>query len=555
MALWKSLVAGATAISRRNGMRSRSEGEAPRVVSGICALRWSRRNLALTVSSLALLAAAPGRKAFAQAPALGEAHPFSFERLIQRARDMAQQAYQARPQAPAELTQLGYDQYRQIRFRPEHAVWAGSPGYQLQFFHPGSYFREPVHVHVVADGQAQEVLYDPSLFDFGPNRIEDHLSPEMGFAGFRVHYPLHGGPALDDLLVFLGASYFRALAKGTRYGLSARGLALNTGLGRPEEFPSFTHFWVERPQQPFEPLVIYALLDSPSVVGAYRFDVAPRERTIMDVDASLFFRADVEQVGIAPLTSMFYFGDNDRVNVDDWRPQVHDSEGLSVWRGSGELTWRPLVNPSDLRLSVFEEDNPRGFGLLQRNRDFSSFEDLDARYELRPHLWVEPKGAWGKGSVRLIEIPTPDETHDNIVAFWTPMAAVTAGQELRFSYRLIWSLQEPLAVGLAPVLGTRVGIAGGPTAPERIADSRRLIVDFGPPAPDALAPDARPEVVLECRNGTCSPALLERNPVTNGWRVTIDIRPEGKDGVELRSLLTNGARQISETWLYRIDKT
>lgn len=554
-------------------MRGSPEREAPRVVNKMCAHRLTRRTLARTVSSLALALAAPAGSAFAQQTGAqptqqpgpppagplqgdrrGEAQPFSFERLIQRARDMAQKAFEPRPQVPAELARLNYDQHRQIRFRPEHSVWAGEPGYQLQFFHPGSYFREPVHVYVVRDGQAREILYDSALFDFGPNRIEEHLKSDMGFAGFRVHYPLNGTAELDDLLVFLGASYFRALARGSRYGLSARGLALNTGLGRPEEFPTFTHFWVERPQQAFEPLVIYALLDSPSVVGAYRFDVAPRERTIMDVDASLFFRADVQQVGIAPLTSMFYFGDNDRLAVDDWRPQVHDSQGLSVWRGSGELTWRPLVNPTDLRLSVFEEDNPRGFGLLQRDRNFASYEDLDARYELRPHLWVEPKGAWGKGSVRLIEIPTPDETHDNIVAFWTPAAPVTAGQELRFSYRLIWSLQEPMGVGISSVLGTRVGIAGGPTAPERISDSRRLVVDFGPVGSDALPAGARPEVVLECGNGTCSPALLERNDVTGGWRVTIEVKPEAADGVELRSLLTFNGRQISETWLYRVDK-
>ena len=518
----------------------------------MCAQRLSRRTLALSVSSVALLLAAPGRQAFSQTPAFGEPHPFSFERLIQRARDMAQQAYQPRPQVPAELAQLTYDQHRQIRFRPEYSVWSNLPGYQLQFFHPGSYFREPVHIYVVRDGQAREILYDSALFDFGPNRIEEHLKSDMGFAGFRVHYPLNGTAELDDLLVFLGASYFRALARGSRYGLSARGLALNTGLGRPEEFPTFTHFWVERPQQTFEPLVIYALLDSPSVVGAYRFDVAPRERTIMDVDASLFFRADVQQVGIAPLTSMYFFGANDRLGVDDYRSEVHDSDGLSIWRATGEALWRPLVNPETLRVSVFADENPRGFGLLQRARSYQVYGDLDARFDRRPNLWVEPKGAWGAGSVRLIEIPIQEETHDNIVAFWTPQEPVTAGHELRVAFSLVWSLQPPLETGLMFVLSTHVGLGGEPGG-DRPAESRKVVIEFAPPGEPAPA-DALPQAVLECHNGECSAATVRANEVTGGYQVTFDVRLGGSP-VELRCFLSRDDKPVSETWLYRLDNT
>lgn len=515
----------------------------------------SRRAVTLGAGAFAGVALWPATGPRAQAEAAGPAQPFSFERLIERAREMAREPYEPPTLAPESLGDLTYEQYRQIRFRPERAFWTDRPGYQLRLFHTGSYYRQPVRVHLVQGGTAREIEYRPELFDFGPNAPPEGLPPQLGLAGFRVLYPLNGPGRLDDLLVFLGASYFRALGRGTRYGISARGLALNTGLGRPEEFPSFTAFWIERPLEAVEPLVVYALLEGPSVVGAYRFDVAARERTVMDVDANLFFRLDVEQVGIAPLTTMYYFGENDRAEVDDWRVQVHDSEGLAVWRGSGELTWRPLVNPSRLRLSVFADDNPRGFGLLQRDRRFASYEDLQARYDLRPNLWVEPKGAWGAGSVRLIEIPTPDETHDNIVAFWTPGAPVTAGQELRFAYRLIWSLQPPLALGLAAVLGTRIGIAGGPTAPERLADWRRVVVDFGPATIDGVPPDMPPEVVLECRNGTCSAALLQPNEAIGGWRVQFDVRPDSDDAVELRCLLTQGGRQVSETWLYRIDGT
>ena len=219
-------------------------------------------------------------------------------------------------------------------------------------------------------------------------------------------------------------------------------------MGKPEEFPVFTNFWIFRPGDPHDPLQICALLDSPSVAGAYRFDVAPRDGTMVAVDASLFFRSDISQVGIAPLTSMYFFGSNDRVGVDDYRGEVHDSDGLSIWRATGEGLWRPLVNPKELRVSVFADDNPRGFGLLQRGRAYTAYGDLEARFELRPNLWVEPKGAWGQGSVRLIEIPILDETHDNIVAFWTPQEPVKAGHELRVAYSLLWSLQSPLETGL-----------------------------------------------------------------------------------------------------------
>ncbi|HET6468140.1 MAG TPA: glucan biosynthesis protein [Geminicoccaceae bacterium] len=519
----------------------------------------SRRSLARVLGALGLLTAAtavPLRAARAQGPALSEeAWPFSFERLIDQARLQAQQAYAPPPPPPDIVAELPFDQYRAIRYRPEHAIWAGSPSYQLQPFHLGSHFRQPVRLHLVTDGTARRILYHPDLFDFGGNPIREALPAGLDFSGFGVHYPLHGPDRLDELLAFQGASYFRALGKGTRYGLSARGLALNTGLGRPEEFPAFTDFWIVRPNEPFDPLTIYALLDSPSVVGAYRFDVAARDRTFMSVDTSLFFRADVEQVGIAPLTSMYYFGSNDRAGIDDWRPAVHNSGGLSVWRGGGELVWRPLTNPAALRISVFADDNPRGFGLLQRDRAFDSYQDLQNRYDLRPNLWVAPKGAWGSGSVRLIEIPTPDESHDNIVAFWTPASAVTAGQELRFAYDLVWSLPPPLAPGTAEVAATLVGAASRSVDGDLRTQSRHVEIEFGATPTANGQAEVRPEVLLECRNGTCSEALLLRNEVTGGWRVSFEVAAQGRGPIEMRCYLTQGGDRLSETWLYRTDDT
>jgi glucans biosynthesis protein len=407
-------------------------------------------------------------------------------------------------------------------------------------------------VYVVEEGQAREILYDQSAFDFGTVEIAEPLAADAGFAGFRVHYLFEEGGVPQELLTFLGASYFRAVARDTRFGISARGLALETGLGKPEEFPAFTRFWVLRPGNPRDPLQICALLDSPSVAGAYRFDVAPRDGTMVAVDSSLFFRADISQVGIAPLTSMYFFGANDRVGVDDYRSAVHDSDGLSMWRATGEALWRPLANPTELRVSVFADENPRGFGLLQRTRSYQAYGDLDARFDRRPNLWVEPKGAWGAGSVRLIEIPIQDESHDNIVAFWTPQQAVTAGHELRVAYSLLWSLQPPLETGLIAVLSTHVG-QGGELGAERPADLRKVAIEFaarvgGEPG------GALPQAVVECHNGECSTALVRGNEVTGGYQVTFDVRLGGNP-VELRCFLAQDGKPISETWLYRLDST
>lgn len=513
---------------------------------------WSRRQALsaglLVPAAAGWLDAGPVR---AQGPVeFGTAQPFSFERLIVQAREMAQRPFEPRPSVPPWLADLPLQQLRNIGYRAERAVPVGDGPYRLQLFHLGAFHRFPVRVHLVEEGQAREILYSPDLFDFGSVRLAETLPREAGFAGFSVHHTFTPDGPPVELLTFLGASYFRAVGRGTRLGISARGLALETGLGRPEEFPAFTHFWVVRPNDPRDPLQICALLDSQSVAGAYRFDVAPREGTIIGVDASLFFRADVTQVGIAPLTSMYFFAPNDRLGIDDHRLQVHDSDGLSIWRGPGEVLWRPLVNPRELRISVFGEENPRGFGLLQREREFLAYGDLDARYDRRPNLWVEPKGAWSKGSVRLIEIPILSDTHDNIVTFWTPEAPVRAGNELRVAYSLLWSLQPPIETGLMRVTATRIGRGGQPGSDDPL---RRVLVEFAPPPNSPPVPDP-PEVVVQCGGAECLLASLRRNEFSNGWQATFDVRP-GNGAVELRCYLTQGGRPVSETWLYRLDNS
>ena len=302
------------------------------------------------------------------APGNGQGRPFSFERLIERTRQMAGEAYQAPPRTPDSMAQIPVDVYERVGFKPEALVWADSPSYRLGFFLPASIYREPVTISIVEDGVAHRVEMRADMFDLSGVDQRDQIQDNLGFGGLRVLYPLDQAASFQELVSFLGASYFRAIGRGTNYGAGARGLALNTGLGRAEEFPGFRQFWVQRPGQPFDPLTIYALLDSPSVAGAFRFDVTVRESTRIAVDANLFFRSDVEQVGVAPLSSMFLFGPNDQADIPDFRPEVHSSGGLAMWTGAGELLFRTLVNPSELRMSIFIDENPRGFGLVQRNR-------------------------------------------------------------------------------------------------------------------------------------------------------------------------------------------
>ncbi|MGH6945108.1 MAG: glucan biosynthesis protein [Geminicoccaceae bacterium] len=510
-----------------------------------------RRDLALGLLSLPFLnlllsgrvAAAPG------GIQLGEQAPFDPASVHEMARKLASEDYQPpENQLPAVLRDLSYDQQRQIRFKPEMALWRGQGlEAEVQFFHLGHQYRTPVHVYEVAEGFSREVLYAPELFDFGSNQIDTKFSEHLGFAGFRLHGPLNRPDYLDEIAVFLGASYFRALGRNQHYGLSARGIAINTGLPDGEEFPAFQAFWLERPAPGWQQLVVHALLNGPSLTGAYTFILRPGATTVMDVRGKLYVRQAVGLLGIAPLTSMFLFGANDRVGVDDFRPDVHDSEGLQIWTGRGEWLWRPLVNPNELRISVFADENPRGFGLLQRTRDFEAYEDLEARYDLRPSLWVEPQSAWGQGDVRLIELPTDLEVHDNIVAFWAPKQAVEAGSEWQLDYRLYWCVNAPFRPDVAKTAATRTGAGGAPGD----SDARRFVIDFE--GGQLLnVPDGAPvEAAVWVSRGEITQPVTHKNPITGGWRAFFDLKPDGDGPVELRCVLRFGEDVLSETWTYQ----
>jgi len=416
------------------------------------------------------------------------------------------------------------------------------------FFHQGLYYNYPVVMHEVDPGGVHDIRFDPDLFDYGKNHLDPKELRDLGFAGFRVHYAVNSPKYKDEVLVFLGASYFRALGKGQRYGISARGLAVDTALMSGEEFPRFTEFWVERPAPQARELRIYALLDSPRVTGAYRFVLKPGVDTAMDVRVELYLRQNVAKLGVAPLTSMYYFGENQRVGIDDFRPEVHDSDGLSVQLGTGEWIWRPLVNPKRLLVTSFAVNNPLGFGILQRDRSFFDYEDLEARYETRPSVWIEPKGNWGGGRVELVQIPTTDETNDNVVAYFVPDVSPAPQQPYDFEYRMLWQKENATRPTLAYVSQTRRG-HGYLRKPD---DSIAFMIDFEGDVLRALPAGAPVEGVVSVdSNIEVIESNAYRNDVTNGWRLALRVRRhDDKRPGELRAFLRNGGTTLSETWSY-----
>ncbi|MEO0938122.1 MAG: glucan biosynthesis protein G [Pseudomonadota bacterium] len=495
---------------------------------------------------LALMGAAAAAPALAEEPGLqlGGAQPFSPEALAERARNMAAQPYRARQMIPAAWRDLTYDQYRKIWFDGRNALWEGTGRPQrVDVFPPGLYFPRPVEMYAVEGGQARPLRFDMGVFDTTDQFPDVPVDATLGYSGLRLRAELRQTGIFEEYAVFQGASYFRGIGTGETYGLSARGLALNTGDPMGEEFPDFVGFWLETPAPGARGQVIHALLDSPSVTGVYRFDIRHGDVLRMEVAARLFARTDLTHVGLAPLTSMFLFDGMDTQRFDDFRPAVHDTDGLAIHNGAGEAIWRPLANPRTLQISAFADDNPRGFGLMQRARRFSDFNDLEALYHNRPGLWVTPREGWGRGSVALVEIPADLEIYDNIVAYWRPAGRIPAGAEHVMSYALDWGADTVPETGAIRVLDTA---AGG-----RPEGGRIFTIDFerGDHVPDNLG---TLQHIVRTSAGEVSAGVVQRNPETGGPRLAFTFHAQGAPLAEFRAQLrrADGA-PLSEVWLYR----
>lgn len=479
-------------------------------------------------------------------PAFAADATFSFDALKARARSIAGKPFVPPvSHLPEWLEKATYDQHRSIKANPERALWHREElPFQLQFFHPGWLFKTPVQIHELSEGKERLVEFSPSFFIYGDYRPAGRVPGDLGFAGLRVHGTLNR-PG-DELVVFAGASYFRSLARGLQYGLSARGLAINTGEPGEEEFPRFTDFWVERPKPTDETVTLYALLDSASVSGAYRFVMRPGDETVMDIKAALYFRRQPAVVGLAPLTSMFTHGENTGWSKDDFRPEVHDSDGLSMHTGTGEWIWRPVTNPRGVSVSSFQDRAPRGFGLFQRDREFAHYDDIVAFYHARPSAWVEPVGDWGAGAVRLLEFNTRDETVDNLVACWVPAKLPPVGEAFEYEYRLYWFGDGKHFPPAGRVVSTREGAVLD--HPER----RRFVVDFTGVELKRGGGDLRPEVtVVSGATIVPSPGVqwIEEMKV---WRAAFEVVSDGTGkAVEMRCFLRQKDHVLTETWSHQ----
>jgi glucans biosynthesis protein len=475
---------------------------------------------------------------------------FNFADVHRRAAVLAAQPFEEnKKDLPAFVRDLNYDQYQDIRFRAEKGLWRDEKlPFDVQFAPLGFLFLWPIKINVVENGEVKPIAYSNDYFDYGRNKVPPDLPNDLGFAGLRLLYPLHQDGRYDEVAVFLGASYFRAVGQNQGYGISARGLAIDTGLPKTEEFPFFREFWLEKPARDATELTVYALLDSQSAAGAYRFVIKPGLATVIEVKAHVFMRNKVQKLAIAPLTSMFFHGELTDRFMDDFRPEVHDSDGLLLATGSGEWLWRPVVNPRRLQVSSFQDTNPKGFGLLQRDRDFNDYQDLESLYQKRPSVWVEPLGEWGKGVVQLIEIPSNAEKYDNIVAFWVPDLAAEGGQNFSFDYRLNFELSSETRPPGGRTLATRIG-AGG--VGDLDASKRRLVIDFGGGNLDKLPGDAPVEAVVNTSAGQVINTVVQKNPFTNGWRLSFELLPESADSITLRCYLKLGADVLTETWSYQ----
>lgn len=501
-------------------------------------MRLTRRSfLASSAASVAL-----GRTGWAGGT------PFHRNQVVELARQMAARAYAPRPEVPADWAALDYELYRAIWARHDRALWYGTDRpYEVDLFAPGLYFTRAVDINTVTDAMASPVPFDISRFDTTDQVPQLSTEGALGYSGLRLRTELAQPGIRNEFCVFQGASYFRALGIGGSYGQSARGLALNTGDPAGEEFPDFTRFWLETPAPGQRNIVLHALLDSPSVAGAYRFDITPGATCVMEVEASLFPRRDLSHVGLGPLTSMFLYDQTDRTRFDDFRPAVHDTDGLLIRNGAGEQIWRPLANPRQLQVSSFVDEAPRGFGLMQRARRLSDFADLEAHYHLRPSTWVEPRGDWGKGAVTLVEIPADREIYDNIVAYWRPHAPIPAGDRFDLAYRLSWGADTPGPGQLPRVINTAMGArhTGAEDLPGRIVTidyEAHALFDDGP---EALS------LHIASPHAETTAGVLQRNPETGGLRLAFAFDPGTRGMAELRAQLRKGDAPASEVWLYR----
>lgn len=515
----------------------------------------SRRALLVSAAAAsgASFLAAPHAQTDAPSGGGGPA-PFGYDDVVKRAHELSGAPYDAAlPALPPSIANLDFDAWRDIRFRPDKALLGQQNGnFRLELFHLGHLYKRPVVVNVLRDGIPAPIPYAPNLFDYGRIKVDGNLPINLGFAGFRLRFPINAPHVWDEVIAFLGASYFRFLGRSQRYGLSARGLAIGADLRLNEEFPYFREFWIDTPSPTADRVVIYALLDGESATGAYKFELVPGQETYIDVTVTLYARKAAPALGLAPLSSMFFVGKNDHRFADDFRGELHDSDGLLMHTGAGEWIWRPLHNPPSPMVSVFLDTNPRGFGLLQRDRNFSDYQDLDLAYELRPSYWIEPHAGWGEGRVELLELPTGDETNDNIVVAWSPKAGLDQAQSLAYGYRITTLMLDQSLTPTGRTVGTfRVAPRALGAAESPPPGATRFLIDFsGGDLSYYMIDPSMVETVATTSNGRVLRTFLTPNAHVRGFRAGVDVVVDPGQSGDLRVFLRSGKKALTETWTF-----
>lgn len=484
----------------------------------------------------------------AAGPAFGlERQTIDFDYIAEQAKALAEKPYDATwGQIPDYLQNLSYDAYQDIRFNPLHALWSeGDHTFHVRFYHPGGLYQRTIRIHEFTESHVQEIRFDKDSFDYGKqDGLRARIPASLGYAGFSVLYPINKAGVYDTFASFLGSNYFRIVARDQTFGISARALALNTTQGQ-EEFPAFREYWLGKPSPQADSLEIFGLLDGPSVTGAYQFDLHPGKETAVVVRATLYLRQDVKQIGLAPFSSMFFYGENSLSHPADYRPEVHDSDGLLIAMPDGRHLWRPINNPtSGSQVSQWRCEQSVVFGLMQRDRAFHDYQDIGAAYQIRPNAWVEP-GPWGAGQVTLYEFSARSEAVDNIVTFWEPERRPVVGQPYSFQYTLHFSSDEPTTRGL--VIATRTG------RDLRQTDLLECVIDFdGPELRTLKEVDTVKPIVENDMGGKLATVLLMKNPFNQSWRLILKFHPPDPNGPrELRAYLEHDKKPITETWIYR----
>jgi periplasmic glucans biosynthesis protein len=491
-----------------------------------------KTHLVFAIMTIALLAFVIGR---------GKSRSVTFETVVELARITSLEKYKPVSRPPAALTSLDYDRFRDIRFKEESTLWrqSGLP-FQARFnFTAGEYTSDPITVYEVNRNSAKQMRFSPDLFTFGPlAKLSEADQARGNFAGFHIRYPIDKPDRLDEVVSFRSASYFRPRAKNQIYGISARGIAVDT-LGR-ENFPAFTTFWLVHPAPNDSEMKIFALLEGRDLTGAYEFRVQPGAETKIHVRARLFPRNTVKDVGFAPLTSMYWYGENTSNTFGGWRPEVHDSDGLQIQRANGEWIWRPLAWAPQRQVNTYADTNPRGFGLFQRDTDFTHYQDLEANYHLRPSAWMQPDGDWGPGEIVLMQNPARDEYLDNVVAYWRPRGGIRAGETIDLAYTLVSFTENGALPPIGRCVSTRIDYQEKP-------NFRLIMLDFSGVPPDA---NAVPEVWVG-KNGILSDVKLFQIPGTNLWRVSFGVTTTNtNESIEMRCTLTRDGKPATETWSY-----